>query len=171
VAFCLGGWLTFSLLMAVHHVPSSVSSAELSKQGYWRAAVLLGAFPCELAVIWFATRLASRPFSEYLALNWPERNELLLALLVMFVVMCGLSGTADVFGQTADAGVVAEYLSVRDNGYLFFFLVVVCIGAPIFEEFTVRGFLFRGWSESFLGPGGAIILTSMLWASYHIQYN
>ncbi len=50
-------------------------------------------------------------------------------------------------------------------------LIGTCIAAPVFEEFVVRGFLFRGWSESFLGPIGAILLTSAVWAMDHTQYN
>ena len=39
------------------------------------------------------------------------------------------------------------------------------------EEFVVRGFMFRGWSQSFLGPVGSIVLTSVLWAMIHTQYD
>jgi membrane protease YdiL (CAAX protease family) len=39
------------------------------------------------------------------------------------------------------------------------------------EEFAMRGFLFRGWSESFLRPAGAIVLTSVVWAAFHTQYD
>jgi uncharacterized protein len=34
-----------------------------------------------------------------------------------------------------------------------------------------RGFLYRGWSESFLGPVGAILLSSMVWTVLHLQYD
>jgi membrane protease YdiL (CAAX protease family) len=30
--------------------------------------------------------------------------------------------------------------------------------------------MFRGWSQSFLGPIGAIVLTSAVWAMNHTQY-
>jgi membrane protease YdiL (CAAX protease family) len=39
------------------------------------------------------------------------------------------------------------------------------------EEFFARGFLYRGWSESFLRPTGAIILSSLAWTSLHLQYD
>ena len=39
------------------------------------------------------------------------------------------------------------------------------------EEFVVRGFMFRGWSQSLLGPVGSIVLTSVLWAMIHTQYD
>ncbi len=46
-----------------------------------------------------------------------------------------------------------------------------CIAAPVMEEFVLRGFMFRGWSQSFLGPVGSIVLTSVLWGLMHIQYD
>ncbi len=56
-------------------------------------------------------------------------------------------------------------------GGLFVLLVGGCLAAPIMEEFVFRGFMFRGWSESFLGPVGAILLTSTLFGMYHTQYD
>jgi membrane protease YdiL (CAAX protease family) len=54
---------------------------------------------------------------------------------------------------------------------LFVLLVGGCLAAPIMEEFVFRCFMFRGWSESFLGPIGAIVLTSALFGMYHTQYD
>ena len=39
------------------------------------------------------------------------------------------------------------------------------------EEFFARGFLYRGWSESFLGSTGAIVLSSLVWTALHLQYD
>jgi membrane protease YdiL (CAAX protease family) len=50
-------------------------------------------------------------------------------------------------------------------------LIGGCIAVPLMEEFVFRGFIFRGWSQSFLGPVGSIVLTSVLWAMIHTQYD
>jgi membrane protease YdiL (CAAX protease family) len=60
---------------------------------------------------------------------------------------------------------------LRAGGGLLTFLIAGCIVVPVMEEFVVRGFVFRGWSQSFLGPAGAILLSSILWALVHTQYN
>jgi membrane protease YdiL (CAAX protease family) len=39
------------------------------------------------------------------------------------------------------------------------------------EEIMARGFLYRGWSETFLRPAGAIVLSSLAWTSLHLQYD
>jgi uncharacterized protein len=50
-------------------------------------------------------------------------------------------------------------------------VIAFCVAAPVTEEFFARGFLYRGWSESFLGPAGAILLSSLVWTLVHLQYD
>ena len=64
-----------------------------------------------------------------------------------------------------------SYRSAREAGLLWLLLIAFCVAAPVTEELTVRGLLYRGWSQSFLGPLGAIVLSSALWALIHTQYN
>jgi len=61
--------------------------------------------------------------------------------------------------------------TARAGGALWLLVVAFCVAAPITEELFARGFLYRGWSESFLGPFGAIILSSLVWTGLHLQYN
>ncbi len=49
-------------------------------------------------------------------------------------------------------------------------LAVVIVG-PVFEELFFRGFLFRGIEYSLLGRDGAIIITALVWALVHLQYD
>jgi uncharacterized protein len=171
VAFAIGGWLTAAALIVVHNVLPTVSSEELSGQASWNSVALLGGFSGALAVIWLAVRRAGWQVSDYLALTWPGRGELAVALIVMFIVLHLLGFARAWLGTPTDIGIVTEYQSARSSGSLFVFLATMCVGAPIVEEFAVRGFLFRGWSESFLRPSGAIVLTSVLWAVSHTQYD
>ena len=61
--------------------------------------------------------------------------------------------------------------TARDSGLLWLLLLGFCIGAPITEEFLFRGFVFRGWSATFLGAHGAIVLSALLFALIHQQYD
>lgn len=56
-------------------------------------------------------------------------------------------------------------------GFLPLLILAVVFAAPVGEELFFRGFLFRGWSESRLGWRGATLLTAVLWAVIHIQYD
>lgn len=116
-----------------------------------------------IGVLWAATRLAGRDFAEYLALNWPNRKELLLALAAMAVLVALQFGVwPRNFRATPSLGTGTDAL--------FFLLLGPWLAGPIVEEFVYRGFMFRGWSESFLGPIGAILLTSALFALCHTEY-
>jgi hypothetical protein len=129
------------------------------------------ACPIMLAVIWAATRLAEQPFSDYLALRWPSGRELARGLGVTFAFLLVVSFVGYLTDQTISDFVLNEYRSAKGSWWLVVLLISLCITAPLTEEFVVRGFLFRGWSRSFLGPAGSIVLTSAVWAIVHTQYN
>jgi membrane protease YdiL (CAAX protease family) len=81
-------------------------------------------------------------------------------------------GSADVFFRADDAGLHARQLQNRAAGRLLWLLLIAnCLVAPVSEDFAMRGFLFRGWSKSFLGPIGAILPTSAVWTLLHTQYS
>jgi hypothetical protein len=75
-------------------------------------------------------------------------------------------------GREVEPGFMGEVLkSARVDGALWLLVVAFCVAAPVTEEFFARGFLYRGWSESFLGPVGAILLSSLVWTVLHLQYD
>ena len=138
---------------------------ELAMQGRWYGAALIVACPPTLAVLWVAIRMAGRQFSEYLALNWPSRDEIMSAFAVTVIL---LLAHIVLWPREPSAN---PLFTVNGAGGLLALLIGGCIAGPIMEEFVFRGFMFRGWSESFLGPIGAIVLTSALWGMYHTQYD
>lgn len=49
--------------------------------------------------------------------------------------------------------------------------LALVVAAPLFEELFFRGFLYKGLESSFMGPIGAIAITSVLWGIIHLQYD
>lgn len=49
--------------------------------------------------------------------------------------------------------------------------VALIVAAPVFEEALFRGFMISGFSRSWLGYSGAVLLTSTAWAAIHFQYD
>jgi membrane protease YdiL (CAAX protease family) len=75
-------------------------------------------------------------------------------------------------GREVEPGFMGDVLkSARADGALWLLVIAFCVAAPITEEFFARGFLYRGWSESALGPVGAILLSSLVWTVLHLQYD
>jgi uncharacterized protein len=107
--------------------------------------------------------------SDYLNLHPLPRKSLLTLLgvyagLLVISVVLGL-----IWPQIEDSGFTVEVFNTSRWPALFGIAVVVF--APIFEETFFRGFLFRGLKDSALGATGTILLTSLLWALLHVQYN
>jgi membrane protease YdiL (CAAX protease family) len=164
---------TLLLLLARHAEPVN-SQAELQallNQGGSIAAATIAACPFVLGVLWVAIRIARRRFASYLALRWPVRGELVRGLAISFAFLLAWDLLSYLTGQKTPAFAIDSYRTAKDAGALPLVLVGFCVAAPITEEFAVRGFLFRGWSRSFLGPIGAILLSSALWAAMHVQYD
>ncbi|QOZ38046.1 CPBP family intramembrane metalloprotease [Bradyrhizobium sp. CCBAU 53421] len=142
---------------------------DFAAQGRWFGPVIAVASPLTIAVLWIAIRKAGRGFAEYLALNWPSRSEVVRALVITAIILG--AETMSEFLVGSENGTPDSFLIVKGPGGLLGLLIAVCIAVPIMEEFIFRGFTFRGWSESFLGPPGAIVLTSIAWAMIHTQYD
>jgi len=161
------------LLLALHAKPVS-SQAELQallNQGGSLAAATIAACPFVLGVLWVAIRIARRRFASYLALRWPVRRALVRGLAISFAFLLAWDLLSYLTGQKTPDFAIDSYRTAKDAGVLPLLLIGLCVAAPITEEFAVRGFLFRGWSKSFLGPIGAILLSSALWAAMHVQYD
>jgi len=60
-----------------------------------------------------------------------------------------------------------EYPTVSSMWVLLFAVIFM---APLVEEVVFRGFLLKGFSQTFMGKYGAIVVTSLLWAMLHLQY-
>jgi membrane protease YdiL (CAAX protease family) len=166
-AFLFAAQLTIMLSLPAFGV-SSEQVEVLWKQPHRQGAAVIFATPAAIAVLWIAIRRAGREFAEYLALNWPSRDDILIVLGIMTIFF-----TVEAF-VTIKLGITRPQTNsnfvVGGATGLITFAVVICLAAPILEEFVFRGFMFRGWSQSFLGPIGAIVLTSLLWAVLHTQY-
>jgi uncharacterized protein len=146
--------------------------ARLSSDGVAVALGVIAIAPATLAVVWLAVRLAHANVAEYLALRPFAPRELLLGLGCLLVCALGVDLIAFLTGHPIIPAFVFDTLrSARAAHALPLFLAAVAVVAPLSEELTVRGFLYRGFAASRLGSAGAIVFTSALWASIHVQYD
>jgi len=127
--------------------------------------------PAVAAALWLAIRPTGTPFSDYLALRGPNWKHVLLGALGLAVIVIGWDVLSRLTGREVQPGFMGDvFKSARADGALWLLLIAFCVAAPITEELFARGFLFRGWSDSFLGPVGAILLSSAAWTALHLQY-
>jgi len=166
--FALVAGLVSAVMIAIHGGSHTMSPAQIQalmmQQGHWYGAALIIASPPTIAVLWIAIRMARREFADYLALNWPSSSELARALVIMAIVLLADAIAGSVVG--AGEASTGPGFSAKGADGLLILLIGGCIAGPLMEEFIVRGFMFRGWSQSFLGP-----MTSAVWAMTHTQYD
>jgi CAAX protease family protein len=163
--YILTSWLALAIMFAVDDGASTLSPTQL--QARWHGAVIV-ASPFAIGVLWIAIRIARREFAEYLALNWASPGELMRAGAIMTILV---SAELVIWSLAGAKGQATSPLTVNGAGGLLTLLIGGCIAGPVVEEFTIRGFIFRGWSQSFLGPIGTIVLTSAVWAMIHTEYD
>lgn len=167
--FGLTSWLTLVVLVTTQD-SGALSPAQLQAmpRGWDSAAAILGC-ASTIVVLWIAIGMARRDFSEYLALSRPTRDEVMGALMITIILWLGDIVLRSLITPMAPS--TSPHLPFSGIGELLILFVAACVAAPITEEFTFRGFMFRGWSESFLGPIATIVLTAAIWAAVHTQYD
>jgi membrane protease YdiL (CAAX protease family) len=135
-----------------------------------------------LALCTFATCLVCTPLilgivklkrgstlKDYLGLRFPG----LKALLGWSGIVLAVCFLSDAISRLLGKAVLPEFMlksywSASPRWLLWLALVVA---APIFEEICFRGFMFRGIAASRIGWRGATIVTAILWALIHLQYD
>src|SRR6201746_1757465 len=133
-------------------------------------SVMMG-LPAVLAVLWLATRMARTPFADYLALRRTSWRNLAIGIVALIVLIAGWDLLARAVGHDATPGFMVDVLkSAQADGALWLLVIAFAVAAPVTEELMVRGFLYRGWSQSVLRPLGPIVLSSLGWTAVHVAY-
>jgi uncharacterized protein len=152
------------------HIPEAIQDAAAS--GLTISLSVIMGLPAVLAALWLAIRFTSTSFANYLALRWASWKSFLIGILGLFTLLAMWELLSHLIGHEDSPGFMMDVLkSARANGALWLLILAFCVAAPISEECFARGFLYRGWSHTRLGPIGAIILSSLVWTGLHLQYD
>jgi hypothetical protein len=136
------------------------------------ALTVIGGLPAVLLAIWLPVHLSRTPFKEYLALRWTSWQNVVIGIAAMIFVVEGWDLLSKATGHEVTAGFMGDIMkSVMSDGVLWLAVLAFAVVAPLTEELLARGFLYRGWSESFLRVPGAIVLSSLVWTAMHVQYD
>jgi membrane protease YdiL (CAAX protease family) len=150
---------------ALGHLP------DFSGDGVAVTLVIFVSTPVEVALLLlFAQRAGSAP--EYLGYTKPRRAEVVfgvaatVALIVVGNILSWLLGHTIVTPFQLDI-----YRTAEAAGWLPWLWLAVVVATPIGEETLFRGFLFRGWLRTPRDTWPVIVITALLWALIHVQYD
>jgi membrane protease YdiL (CAAX protease family) len=133
---------------------------------------VIAGLPAVLATLWIAIRVSGTSFADYLALRGTSWIHFAAGAVALGVLVMGWDALSRAVGHEVTPGFMGEVLqSARADGALWLLVVAFCVAAPVSEELLARGFLYRGWSESFLGVPGGVVLSSLVWTAQHLQYD
>ena len=109
---------------------------------------------------------------DYLAMKWPSRQEVSVALASLVVLLPVLDAMAYLVGQPIIPSFVVDlYHSAQSQGSMLLLWLAIVMAAPVAEEIIFRGFIFRGWVRPTQRPMIGILIVTLLFAVIHIQYN
>jgi membrane protease YdiL (CAAX protease family) len=144
----------------------------VSGRGLTIALSVIMGLPAVLAALWIAIRPTRTPFADYLALRGTSWVHFLIGAVALGVLVMGWDVVSRAAGRDVEPGFMGDVLqSAQVDGALWLLVIAFSVAAPVSEELFARGFLYRGWSESVLRPPGAILLSSLVWTSLHLQYD
>lgn len=172
-AMFLGQLATIVYFVLVEGGPIDIAGTiRIVGKGLTISLSVLTGLPAVLAALWLAIRYIRRPFTEYLALRWTSWKNFAIGLAGLVAVVVAWDVMSRLTGREVSPGFMLDVLkSARADGALWLLVLAFCVAAPVSEELIARGFLFRGWSESVVGPAGAIVLSSLVWTGMHLQYD
>ena len=126
----------------------------------------------QVAAVAWAARLSGWPIGTYLGLVRPRGRDLLVGFAALILVLGTLEILTHVVGRSSVVPFQTEaYETARAAGLVPIMWLAFVVAAPVGEEIVFRGFMFRGWAASPLGAPGTILLTSVIFAASHSQYD
>jgi membrane protease YdiL (CAAX protease family) len=168
--FLCGIVTTAGYVAAMQKPDSPVDPNQLVSNGTLVTLSILFSAPVIFGLTFLFANLRRGPtIKEYLGfheVDWKRIAKWLL-IVVLFAV------ASDLLTLLMDRPIVQEFMSniysTADSKPLLWTAFVMA--APVSEEIFFRGFLFYGILKSSLGPTGAVVLSSLIWAPLHIQYD
>jgi uncharacterized protein len=130
------------------------------------------ATPVQTALLAFMARPTGTSAASYLGLTLPHKRDVIIGIVIVTIVGAVLDGASKLLGFNPVTQFQFDiYSSAQAEGWLPWLWLAIVVVGPIGEETLFRGFLFRGWHRSSRDVWVAIIVTALLWALSHAQYN
>jgi len=171
VVLIVGQTVALAALVWWYGLPIS-KLPDLAGDGISVSIIIFVSTPIELVLLAMLAQRTGATASEYLAWRLPRRADVIIGVLctIGFIIL------ANVVSWLAGRDLITSfqddiYTTAAVRGWLPLLWLAVVIVTPIGEETLFRGFLFQGWFREPKDVWPAIILTSVVFALMHVQYD
>jgi len=162
--------LVFGLVVAFSGRNELLAGTESNSDGLYWALATCATTPTVVGFsLLFAWLRKGISIKEYLGIKPVTIGILLRWCLILLVFLVLMDQLTTLLKRPIVPDVMVK--AYRTAGFPPLFWLAVVVGAPLAEEVFFRGFFFKGVLHSRLGSAGAILLTSLCWASVHLQYD
>ncbi len=131
--------------------------------------VIVSGLICTPLTLLFVRLRKNISVRDYIGFREPSKREWVKWLPILGAFLFLSDGVSYLLHQPIVLPFMAEAFKTASS--LPALLLAIIVVAPIFEEIFFRGFLFQGIRYSRLGPIGAVVITSLIWAAMHLQYD
>jgi membrane protease YdiL (CAAX protease family) len=170
----LAGQFAALLMLAWWLGAPLIKLPDFSGDGIAVALIIFVSTPIQLALLAaFAQRRGSNA-AAYLGLTLPRPSEVVFSVVAIVALIIVGDVVSWLLGQNIVTPFQNDIFRTADAaGFLPFLLLLaaVVVVTPIGEETLFRGFLFRGWLQTPRDAWAVIVVTALLWAIIHVQYD
>jgi membrane protease YdiL (CAAX protease family) len=174
VVALLGGQAAALAALSSWYGQSIGRMPDFSGDGIAVTIVILVSVPVQSVLLWLIAQRPGGDAADYLALKLPSRGEALFGIGATVALIVVGNAVSWLFGRFLVTDFQLDiYRSAAAAGWLPLLLLwlAVVVVTPVGEESLFRGFLFRGWLRSPRDTWPVILLTALLWALVHVQYD
>jgi membrane protease YdiL (CAAX protease family) len=128
--------------------------------------------PVQVLVLALMSLQTGASATDYLALRLPRKIEVVAGIVTVLIFVAVSDGITWLIGRDFVSQFQLDiYRTASTAGYLPWLWLTLVVIAPIGEETLFRGFLFRGWHRVPRDVWPVIIVTALIWALSHLQYD
>lgn len=168
----LGGQSAGLLALTWYYGQSLRDLPNLSGDGIAVTLIIFVSTAVQVALLAFFVRMRGADIADYLALRMPRRADVVVgvAVIVAFIVIG--NGLSFMLGRNIVTDFQADILRTASAaGWAIPLLIAVVLITPVSEELLFRGFLFQGWLRTPRDTWPVIVITALLFAAMHVQYD
>ena len=145
---------------------------DIASEGVTVTLLICISTPVQVLLLAVMARQTGANAADYLGFKLPRKSDVVVGIIVVLVFIAVADGASWLLRRDIVTQFQSDiYRTARTAGWLPWLVLAVVVVAPIGEETLFRGFLFRGWNRSPSDAWAAIIVTALLWALSHAQYN
>lgn len=172
VAAMLAGQLIALVALTWWYGRDLTQLPDFSGDGVAVSLIILVSTPFQIALLALFALRRSPSAADYLGLVMPRKSDVVFGVVAVIALIIVANTVSWLLGRPIITPFQTDIYRTADTAAamaLLWFAVV--IGAPAGEEVLFRGFLFRGWLREPRDAWPVIVVTALLFALLHVQYD